>query len=601
MKIYLRLLGFARPLGRLAVPYFIFSLLSTVFGLLTFGLIIPLLSLLFSTAQASPDRVSGNSDIEKWARELLTSLQEEHGSQKTLLYVCIFIIGTSFLTNFFRYMAVRIIEFLRTRVVYNIREAAYDKLLKLQVGYLNNERRGDIISRMTNDVQEIESVIAHNFSVILKDPFTLVGYLIALFWMSPQLTLFSLVFLPVSGGIIAFFIRKLRENASQSQTALGAILGIIDETLGGIKVIKGFNSEPFMRKKFQTENKKYATAVKKMAYRRELTPHFSEFTGVTLAGILLYYGGTLVLAHRSTLSPEEFITYIALFTQITKPIKDLSQVFTNLQRGLVAGNRILEVMDVDVEILSKPTATQLNTFNKEICFEDVSFGYGEKSVLKQISFTIPKGKTIALVGTTGSGKSTIADLIPRFYDVKSGAISIDGINIKDYSLESLRSQMGIVTQESILFNDTIFNNIAFGKPDATLEEVKRAAEIANAHEFIMQKEDEYQFVIGDRGTKLSGGQRQRLSIARAVLKNPPILILDEATSNLDNISEKLVQEALIRLMQNRTVLVIAHRLTTIRHADEILVIQHGEIVERGNHESLLENNNGYYKKLSLHS
>ena len=598
MKIYLRLLNFARPLAPLAVPYFVYSLLGTAFGLVNFVLLIPLLNLLFGVSNtATPTKPSSFQRI-----PLIETYQQfvlQFDKTQALLIVCCTIVVSVLLANVFRYLAIRIIEFLRTQLVYKLRQAAFEKVLSFPVGYFSNERRGDLISRLTADVQEVEGTLAHNFGVLLKEPITLISYFVALFLMSPTLTGFSLVVLPISGALIAFLVKKLRDSARAGQVSLGVLLGMVDEMLGGIKVVKAFTGEQYLNRKFENENRHYTGLMRYLAYRRELAPPFSEFMGVLLAAVILFYGGSLVLSNDSPLSASEFITYIVLFTQITKPAKDLSQVFSNLQRGLAAGTRVLELIDSPAEANTRPGAKALTSFTQSIDFQSVSFAYEEKEVLKNISFTLQKGKTVALVGSTGSGKSTIADLIPRFYDVKAGTITLDGVDLRDYTLDSLRSQLGIVTQDPILFNDTIFNNIAFGNPDARLEDVMRAAEIANAHEFILQKEEGYQFVIGDRGVKLSGGQRQRLSIARAVFKNPPILILDEATSNLDTISEKLVQEALTRLMQSRTVLVIAHRLSTIQHADQILVVSQGEIVERGNHETLLQNENGYYKKLSV--
>ncbi len=597
MKIYFRLLNFAGPISRLAIPYLLYSLIGTFFGLFNFVLIIPLLNLLFGVSDL------GTVQNKKASYFDLIGIFQKYLLQfdniTALKIVCITIIISVLLTNIFRYFAIRIIEFLRTEIVYRLRKTAFEKISSLHINYFTNERRGDLISRMTNDIQEVEGTISHNFSTILKEPFTLVGYFIYLFYMSPRLTLFSLIVLPLSGALIAILIKKLRESANQGQISLGVILGIIDETLSGIKVIKAFNGTNYIRKKFDSENSNYAKLMRYLAYRRELAPPFSEFMGVSLAAFILYYGGSLVLSKESSLSASEFITYIALFTQITKPAKELSQVFSKLQRGLAAGNRILEIIDIKTEIKEIDNAIVLKPFDKQIEFKNVVFSYGERDVLKNINFSLKKSKMIALVGSSGGGKSTIADLIPRFYDVKSGEILIDGVDIRNCNLESLRLQMGIVTQESILFNDTIFNNIAFGNLSATLEDVIQAAKIANAHEFIITTEDGYDTIIGDRGVKLSGGQRQRLSIARAVFKNPPILILDEATSALDTESEKLVQEALTKLMKDRTTLVIAHRLSTIQHADEILVIQNGEIVERGTHLELLENNRGFYRKLNL--
>ncbi|MBC8111525.1 MAG: ABC transporter ATP-binding protein [Verrucomicrobia bacterium] len=603
MQIYLRLLSYTRNIMRLALPYFIFSALATIFSLVSFGLIIPILKLLFSPADGQqllqPIVQPQRFDAIGWINFYLKYLITEYGKLETLKWVCLTVIASSLLTNTFKYMAVRINEFWRTEVVYNLRKATFDKISSFHIGYFTNERRGDLISRLTADVQEVETTITNNLSRVLKEPFTLVGYFVWLFYMSPQLTFFSLILIPVVGLFIAFLVKKLKGSANAGQSSLGKLLGMIDETLSGMKVIKAFNGTDFVKQKFDQENRHYTGLMRYIAYRRELAPAFSEFMGVSLAAIILYYGGSLVLSNTSNLQPEEFITYIALFTQISKPVREIAQVFSSMQKGTAAGRRVLEVLDTQTQIADKDEAQILTHFSGRIDFQKVSFSYGSKQTLKNINFSIPKGKTVALVGQAGSGKSTLANLAMRFYEVDKGKILIDGTDIKDFSLESLRSQMGMVTQESILFNDTVFNNIAFGNPNATLKEVIKAATIANAHDFIMQKEEGYQTIIGDRGAKLSGGQQQRLTIARAVFKNPPILILDEATSALDTESEKLVQDALVKLMANRTVLVIAHRLSTIQHADEIIVLHNGEIIERGRHEILMEKENGQYKKFNL--
>ena len=512
MKIYFRLLNFAHPISKLAIPYLFYSIISTFFGLFNLVLIMPLLDLLFGVSGNAKKNSAGNFDLINTFQEYLS-----HFDKVTALkIVCLTIILSVFLTNVFRYLAIRIIEYLRTQIVYKLRNAAFQKISELHIGFFTNERRGDLISRMTNDIQEVEGTISHNFSTILKEPFTLIGSFIYLFYLSPQLTFFSLIVLPISGTLIAVMIKKLRETTVRGQSSLGVLLGIVDETLSGAKVIKAFNGTYFIRKKFDTENKNYTKLMRFLAYRRELAPPFSEFMGVSLAAFILYYGGSLVLSNQSSLTASEFITYIAMFTQVTKPAKELSQVLSKLQRGLAAGTRVLEIIDAKTNVEDILDPVIINSFNDKIEVKNVSFSYGEREVLKNISFEIKKSKMIALVGSSGSGKSTIADLIPRFYDVNEGAILIDGIDIRNCSAESLRMQMGIVTQESILFNDTIFNNIAFGNEKATIEDVMNAAKIANAHEFIIASENGYQTIIGDRGVKLSGGQRQRLSIARAV-------------------------------------------------------------------------------------
>ncbi len=521
----------------------------------------------------------------------------QEGRQGALVFVCLILIVSVFFANLFRYLAFRVIGSLRAHVVQKMRHAVYQRVTELQLGYFSNERKGDLMTRLTVDLQEVEGSVVNTLTVVIREPISIIAFFIVLFSMSVKLTLFTLLLLPISGGIIAGISKRLKRSAQQGQESLSFILTIIDETLSGIRVIKAFNAEPYILDKFQDQNNRYANIQRSIAYKRDLASPLSEFLGVTVVAGLLYYGGMLVLNQQSELEPSEFIAYIVLFSQVLVPAKALSASFSNIQRGLVSGERVLKVIDTMPEIKNKPGAKTLQAFEQSIEFRNVKFGYGEKTVLQDIDITIPRGKTIALVGPSGGGKSTLADLIPRFYDPTAGKILIDGQDIREYTIESVRDKMGVVTQESILFNDTIFNNIAFNKTDATEEEVIAAARIANAHEFIMHTPDGYQTVIGDRGSKLSGGQRQRLSIARAILKNPPILILDEATSALDTESEKLVQEALTNLMKNRTSIVIAHRLSTIQHADEIIVLQKGRVVERGTH-SELQYAGGLYAKLT---
>lgn len=606
MKTYLRILQYAKPYSRFVPLYTIYTFLGIVFGLFNFTLLIPLLDVLFG--KVSQERV-----MEMVANKPSFALNLEffqdffyyyfgqiilsEGRQGALLFVCIIIVISVFLANLFRYLAFRIIGELRAHVVRNMRRAIYQRVTELHMGYFSNERKGDLMTRLTVDIQEVESSVVSTLTVVIREPISIIAFFILLFNMSVELTLFSLILLPLSGGIIAGLSKKLKRKAQEGQSSLSFILTIIDETLSGMRVIKAFNAEPFILSKFHDQNNRYARIQRSIAHKRDLASPLSEFLGVSVVAGLLLYGGTLVLNQQSDLSASEFITYIILFSQVLVPAKAMSAAFSNIQRGLVSGDRVLQVVDTVPQIINKPDAKVLPAFRHEIEFRNVGFAYGKKAVLKDINIHIPKGKTVALVGPSGGGKSTLADLLPRFYDPTSGAILIDGHDIRDYTMESVRAQIGVVTQESILFNDTIYNNIAFNKTDATEEEVIAAAKIANAHEFIVHTEDGYQTMIGDRGGKLSGGQRQRLSIARAILQNPPILILDEATSALDTESEKLVQEALTNLMKNRTSIVIAHRLSTIQHADEILVLQKGSIVERGTHDELLQTS-GLYAKLT---
>ena len=605
MKTYLRLLSFAKPLGRFLTPFVLTSLLSSVFGVLNFTLLIPLLSILFDKVDANemqtflnqpaPSITTGPTDF---FRYYFAQVFQAYGKVGALQFVCFVIILSVLLNNLFKYLSVRQLESFKARMVARLREAVFTRTLQLHLGFFSNERKGNLISRTTTDVQEVENSIANTLSAASKEVFLLIGYVVALLSISVKLTLFAIIVIPISGGFIATLVRRMKRDAQEVQLRLSGLLSLLDEAFGGMRVVKGFVAEGFILDKFRHENEGYRTAVRSLANRRELASPFSEVMGVAVVAGILFYGGSLVLNGQSDLTAAEFIAYIAIFSQVTRPAKDISNAFSGSQRGLASGERVLELIDTVPTVQDKPSARALTDFRDKISVQHVSFAYNaDTPVLRDITFDLQKGKTIALVGSSGGGKSTIADLIPRFYDPTAGTIFIDGIDLRDCTMASLRGLMGIVTQESILFNDTIYNNIAFGSA-ATEIEVMEAARIANAHDFIVNQTDGYQTIIGDRGGKLSGGQRQRISIARAILKNPPILLLDEATSALDTESEKLVQEALTRLMANRTTLVIAHRLSTIQHADEILVVNQGHIVERGRHDELLSVDEGFYRRLS---
>jgi ATP-binding cassette, subfamily B, bacterial MsbA len=526
----------------------------------------------------------------------ISQLIELHGQIYALGAICVMIVASIFFKNLFTYLSYRVLAPMRNYVMTKLRSDLYSKILELPIGFFTEQRKGDIISRMSNDANEVEWSVMSTLEGLIRDPLNILIILITLVYISPVLSLFLLVLLPLTGFIIGRVSRSLKKQSTASQEQLGTLMSILDETLGGLRVIKAFNAEKILRNKFFQTNNTLNHIRNNMNFRRDLASPMSEFMGVLVLSCILWFGGKLVLNHEAGLGADSFITYIVFFTQIINPSKSLSTAFYNAQRGSAAIQRIEEILQAPVTVTDTANAPAIPSFNHSIEFKNVSFAYEDKIILHNINLTIEKGKTIALVGSSGAGKSSLADLVPRFHDVSSGELLIDGVNIKNYSLHSIRSLMGIVTQEPILFNDTIANNIALGVDNVTQEQIADAATVANALQFIKQKEEGFDSNIGDRGNKLSGGERQRLTIARAVLKNPPILILDEATSSLDTESERLVQDAINNMMQNRTSLVIAHRLSTIRHADEIIVLQKGEIVERGNHDQLLAHN-GIYRKL----
>lgn len=605
METYLRILAYARPYRRYFPQYVLYAFLAIVFGLLNFTLLKPLFDVIFE--QVGPGELQVYSERPEFSFTIqyfmhlfnyyFLEIANAYGKFGTLVYVCVIIVISVFLSNLFAYLSGVVLAKVRADIIQGMRVRIFTSVSRMHLGYFSTERKGDLISKMTNDIQEVENSIVQSLRVVFKEPVTVILYFSVLFFMSVQLTLFTILLIPVSGAIIGYVTKRLKKSAEQSQESLGRIVNILDETIGGMRVVKAFGARNFVQQKFEAETGYYASVNVSMARKYELASPISQFLGVTVVAGILLYGGNLVLTSSSSLSASEFIAYIILFTQVLNPAKEISRAVSSIQRGLASARRIFAVVDAKPEIEEIPTAVPLPQFNDCVKFQNVGFAYQETPVLKEINFVLKKGKTIALVGPSGGGKSTLGDLLPRFYDPTEGMISIDGQDIKSLKISDLRHLMGIVTQESILFNDSVYQNIAFGMEGVSQEKVKKAATIANAHDFIMKLEQGYQTNIGERGTKLSGGQRQRLSIARAVLKNPAILILDEATSALDSASERLVQEALAKLMANRTSLVIAHRLSTIQHADEILVIEGGQIVERGTHEELMEMN-GLYKKLS---
>ncbi|MEP2668065.1 MAG: ABC transporter ATP-binding protein [Cyclobacteriaceae bacterium] len=602
MKTFLRILNFTPNIGSRLVWFFVFSILGIIFGAFNIVLVIPMLQVLFERdiddpVPALPEFSFSSDYIVGVFNHYFRMVIQENGTLNALLFVCGLIVLCVLFANVFRFLERVVATKIRVDLVRNIRLAIFDNVSRLHIGFFNSERKGDLISRFTNDVQEVEAAVMNSLKAVLKEPITIIVYFSILFTISAKLTLFTLIVLPVMGGALAEIIKRLKRQAKQSQESLGRIVNILDETFGGMRVVKAFNARGFIVRKMEEESDYYRKVNKSMSYKNEMASPVSEVLGVVIIAVIIFFGGNMVLSEDSTLSPDVFLGFLAIFSMIIQPAKAFSNGITALQKGTASANRIFETIDTEPVIQSPPNAITIDQFKDSIEFVNVSFAYDAERVLRDINLKIPKGKMVALVGPSGGGKSTLADLVPRFYDPTEGEVKIDGQPLTKYNVTSLRSQLGIVTQESILFNDTIFNNISFGTPNATEEDVINAAKVANAHDFIMQSEYGYETTIGERGSKLSGGQRQRLSIARAVLKNPPILILDEATSALDTESEKLVQEALFNLMKNRTSIVIAHRLSTIQHADEIVVIQDGEIVERGTHDELTQRE-GVYRKLS---
>lgn len=606
MKTYFRLLSFAKPIEKFAIPYVIATLLAIIFGLLNLTLLAPLFETLISAATKGQHQSSitktatGAFDITGQFSDFVNKSMVTHGAESTLTYVCIVIIISVLLSNIFKYFSQRIMEDLRVHTLLNMRKTVFNNVMNMHVGFFNNERKGDIISKVASDVQVVQFTVTNTLQVVFKEPLTLIFYIVMLLLISVKLTLFSLTVIPISAFIISKIVKRLKQQAKTAHESFAKMIGFLDEALGAIKIIKAFNATERIKDKFHNENVFYSHINRKMTRRQQLGSPVSEFLGVIMVSFIVWYGGTLIMSHQpGALSTSKFIAYIAIFSQVMRPAKALTDSFSGIHSGIAAGERILELIDAQPEMINKPDAEAVSPFRESLELSHVSFSYGAKEVLKDITLQIKRGQTTALVGPSGGGKSTLMDLLPRFHDPKSGTIKIDGKDYKDLTVESIRSQMGMVNQDSILFNDTVFNNIAFAKPDATDEEVVAAARIANAHEFILNTENGYQTYVGDRGNRLSGGQKQRICIARAVLANPPIMLLDEATSALDTESEKLVQDALNKLMENRTSIVIAHRLSTIQHANLIVVIDKGEIIESGTHLELIQHKGLYSKLIEL--
>ena len=593
MKAFTRILSYARPYSRFWPGYLIFSILSVIFGVVNYALIKPLLEVLFD-----PDAVEKYTALPEFSLSVdyfygvfqyyLTRIMEASGVLRSLLFVCLVLIVTSLLSNLTRFLSQKILVNMKTYVMKNIRTDLFHKITRLNVDYFQEQRKGDILSSVSNDVNEVQNSVASSFHIIFREPLLVIGFLIGLFYMSPKLTLLTLLTLPISAFVIGSVTRKLKRGATRTQALMGRIISHFEEAISGARIIKAFNAQKYVRDSFERTNEEHKAVSRAMYTRQEVASPLSEFLGISVAAAVLFYGGVLQMRGELGMGLSDFIVYIAFYWRGLEPSKAIASAYSRIQKGLVSGNRIFAILDAVPSIRKAEHPVHVSEFNSAIEYRNVSFKYSTDYVLKNINLTIPKGKMVAIVGPSGAGKSTLADLLPRFYDVTEGGIFIDGVDIRQYYPKELISLMGVVTQEAILFNDTVRNNITFGMENVSDEDVKRAARIANADEFIMQMEHGYDTNIGDRGGKLSGGQRQRIAIARAVLKNPPILILDEATSALDTESERLVQDALTNLMKNRTSIVIAHRLSTIQHADEIVVMKEGRIVERGTHAELLK-------------
>jgi ATP-binding cassette, subfamily B, bacterial MsbA len=602
MKKYARVFKYIGQYKSSAFLYIFFIILSIIFSLVSLGMLFPFLEMLFNGDKAGTSGLMASTDstIVRYVRKALAdSITSPRGKEGTLAWICTFIIASIFLKNVFLYLAYRILNPLKNKIVNRLRDELYEKILHLPIGFFTEKKKGDVISRMTNDVGEVEASVIGTLEGWVRDPLNIIVTLVALLIISVPLTLFVFVCIPIVGFVIGRITRSLKKQSQDVALHYSESVSILDETLSGLRVIKAFNSESLLKKRFFENNETLLIVKNKIGYRRDLASPMSEFLGVIIFTMILYFGGVLVLSNQYALTGSLLLTYLGVFYNLINPTKTLSTSFSNMRKGAAAIDRIEEILMTENTVDDNENGKKLEAFNNSIELRNISFAYDGVDVLRNINLTINKGKTIALVGSSGAGKSTLADLIPRFHDVTSGELLIDGVNIKDYSLKSVRDQISIVTQEPILFNDTIANNIRIGKQTAATNEIEDAAKVANAFNFISKKDKGFETNIGDRGSKLSGGERQRLTIARAVVKNPPILILDEATSSLDTESERLVQDAINNMMQHRTSIVIAHRLSTIRHANEIIVLQKGQIVERGNHDELMQKQGYYYRLVQM--
>ncbi|MDV3661449.1 antibiotic ABC transporter ATP-binding protein [Elizabethkingia anophelis] len=599
MNLYFRILKFAKPHQKYIYGSLFFNILYSLLQIASIGTLLPVLGILFGTEK---QEIKGDGFSDNLKRTLYTFINneiEKHGSLNVLLWLCIITGVAFFLRNIVRYLGAYLLIFYRVGVTKDLRGAMYRKILTLPVSFFSEQRKGDLMSRMSNDVGEVENNILGSLVDLVNSPFMLIGTLASLFFLNPQLTLFSLLVLPVMGTLISLIGKSLKKDSHKAQNELGNVFSIVDETLKSAKIIKIFNADKLLDNRFTGSMTKWINYSISLGRKRELASPMSEFLGAITFLIITWYGGYQILVNKN-MQPQDFLVFLGMFFQILPPAKSLATSISNIQKGEASLIRVMDILDADVKVDEIANPIPVSELKDRIEFKNVGFYYNKENlILKNFNLSIPKGSTVALVGQSGSGKTTIANLLARFYDVTEGAITVDGNNIKDLKLKEYRAILGMVTQESVLFNDTIYNNIAMGKENATREEIIEAAKIANAHQFIESLPDSYETNIGDDGNKLSGGQKQRVSIARAVLKNPPIMILDEATSALDTESERFVQEALEKMMENRTSLVIAHRLSTIQKADWIVVMERGVIVEQGTHHDLMDNNSVYRKLVDL--
>tara|TARA_B100001540_G_scaffold43361_3_gene38518 strand:- start:948 stop:2768 length:1821 start_codon:yes stop_codon:yes gene_type:complete len=599
MHYFLRIKSYIRPYIGYGVLNIISNILSILFSLVSLTMVIPFLGILFETQEKvynpAPLTLDTNT-IKENLYAAISSLIDKKGEIEALMFICILVLIAFFLRNLFRYLALFFLTPIRNGIVHDLRMDLHKKVISLPVSFFAKRKKGDITSRLTSDLIEIEWSIMSSLEMIFKDPIQILVYLGALIVISLELTLFVLILFPITGLLIGFIGKSLKKSSNKAQSKMGELLSIINENINGLRIIKSFNIEDFTNTKFQEESAKYKKVMTSLLRKKDLSSPLSEILSTIVMVIIMWFGGQLVLNTESNLSPQEFIGYILIFSQIIRPAKSLTTSYYHIQKGSASAKRIYEILDAKNKILDIKNPVSIKKLEKEIRFKNVSFSYEKEEIIKNVDFSIKKGEVVAIIGESGSGKSTLADLLSRFYNIQKGEILIDGRNINDIAISSLRESLGLVSQESILFNDSIYNNILLGKIDAKEDEVIKAAKIANAHEFIMKKNNGYQTNIGDKGDQLSGGEKQRISIARAILKNPQILILDEATSSLDSESENLVQDALNKLMNKRTSLVIAHRLSTIQNADKIIVLEEGAIIEEGNHKDLI-NKSKYYKKI----